>query len=75
MIYKFLLIAVDADNNIVTSSRIAHAATKGKKKNSNNTGVKVKAMISETGEALDKYTVTSAIAQNVIAKAVEVTVK
>ena len=60
--YKLILIALDKNNNVVSSSKVILVATKGSNKKANPTGVTVKAKISKTGKTLKKYTKTSAIA-------------
>lgn len=60
--YKFMIIAVDADNNVVSSSKIVHVATAGSRKKGNPKKVIVKAKVSRTGKALKKYRASSEIA-------------
>ena len=60
--YKFLIVALDSKNNVVSTSKIIHAATKGKlKKAANAKKVVVKASINKTGKKLKKPASTSAI--------------
>ena len=59
--YKVMVIAVDKDNNVVSSSRIVHVSTAGNKKKANYRKVIVKAKITKTGKKLKKYKATSAI--------------
>lgn len=60
--YKFMVIAVDQNNDIISSSKIIHVATAGNKKASNNKAVVVKAKVTKTGKSLKKYKKTGAIA-------------
>ena len=62
--YKFIVVALDTNNNVVSTSKVLHVATKGNAKKSNPTGVTVKAKLNKNGKALKKYTATSAIKIN-----------
>ena len=59
--YKYMVIAVDANNDVVSSSKIIHVATSGKKSASNPKKVVVKAKINKAGKKLKKYKATSTI--------------
>ncbi len=59
--YKFMVIAVDAKNNVVSSSKIIHVATSGSKKAANAKKVIVKAKVSKSGKKLKKWKQTSKI--------------
>ena len=58
---KFMVVAIDAENNVVVSSKIVHVATSGSKKAANPKKVVVKAKVSKTGKKLKKYKATSKI--------------
>ena len=60
--YKFLIVAIDKNNNVVSTSKVIHVATKGSRKAANPKKVIVKARVSKKGRKLKKYKVTSAIA-------------
>lgn len=59
--YKFIIIAVDKNNDVVTTSKIKHVATAGSKKKANYRKVIVKAKVTKTGKKLKKYKATSAV--------------
>jgi len=60
--YKFIVVALDKNGNVVTTSKVVHVATKGNlKKAANPKAVVVKAKVSKTGKKLKKYRKTSAI--------------
>lgn len=63
--YKFMVIAVDKNNNVVTSSKTIHVATAGSKKAANYKAVVVKAKVSKAGKKLKKYKKINAIAVKV----------
>jgi hypothetical protein len=54
--YKFIVVALDKDGNVVSTSKVAHAATRGNlKKASNPKKVTVKAKVNSKGKAIKKY--------------------
>ena len=59
--YKFIVIAVDSNNNVISTSKLIHVSTKGSKKKANPTKVKVKAKLNKNGKKLKKYKSTSAV--------------
>ena len=59
--YKFIVIAIDGKNNVVSSSKIVHAATAGSKKAANPKKVTVKAKINKSGKKLKKWKKTGKI--------------
>lgn len=52
--YKFIVVGVDYDNNIVSTSKAIHVATKGSKKKSNNTSMYVSKKIVRKAARLKK---------------------
>lgn len=60
--YKFLIVALNSNNKVVSTSKMIHAASSGSSSRSNPAGVTVKAKVSSKGKSLKKYTKTSAIA-------------
>ena len=60
--YKFLIVAIDNNDNVVSTSKVIHVATKGSRKAANPKKVIVKAKVNKNGRKLKKYKVTSAIA-------------
>lgn len=53
--YKFMVVAINKYDNVVTSSKIIHVATKGSKKAANCTGLTLKAKIDKKGKKIKKY--------------------
>ena len=58
---KFMVIAIDANNNVVTSSKIVYVTTSGNKKAANPKKVVVKAKVNKAGKKLKKYKKASKI--------------
>ena len=59
--YKFIVVAVDQKNNVVSSSKIVHVATKGSKKCANCKKLIVKSKVNKKGKVTKKYKAVSAI--------------
>ena len=53
--YKFMVVAINKYDNVVTSSKLIHVATKGSKKAANYTGMTLKAKIDKKGKKTKKY--------------------
>ena len=53
--YKFILVALDKNNNVVSTTKTIHVATKGSKAG-NHKSVTVKAKVNAKGKATKKYT-------------------
>jgi hypothetical protein len=53
--YKFMVVALDKNNNVVTAGQIIHAATKGSSKAANPAGVVIKAKVNAKGKKMKKY--------------------
>ena len=60
--YKFLIVAIDNNDNVVSTSKVIHVATKGSRKAANPKKVIVKAKVNKKGKKLKKYKATGAIA-------------
>ena len=63
--YKFILVALDKNNNVVSASKVIHVATKGSNKKSNPKGLTIKAKVNKNGKKLRKWTKVKAIRINV----------
>ncbi len=60
--HKFIIVALDKNGNVVTTSKVVHVATKGNlKKAANPKKVVVKAKVNKKGKKLKKYKKTSSI--------------
>jgi len=59
--YKFILVALDKNNEVVSTSKTVHASTKGSKKKANAKGVIVKAKVNKAGKKIKKWKNTSKI--------------
>lgn len=69
--YKFMIVAFDKNNKVVSTSKIVHAATKGGKVG-NDKSVTVKAKVNAKGKAIKKYKVLS---KTVLKKGKSITLK
>ncbi len=59
--YKFILVAANGKDTVVSSSKVIHVATKGSKKKANNTKIVVKSNVDKKGKKLKKYKITNGI--------------
>lgn len=70
--YKFIVIAVDSGNNVISSSKIVHVSTAGNKKAANPKKVVVKAKVNAKGKKIKK---AKALSKTVIKKGKTVALK
>ncbi len=59
--HKFIVVALDKNNNVVSSSKVIHVATNGSKNKANPKGLTVKAKVNKNGKKLKKWTKTNAV--------------
>lgn len=52
--HKFMIVALNADNNVVSTSKVVHVATKGGKVG-NHKSVTIKAKVNKSGKAIKSY--------------------
>ncbi len=69
--YKFMIVAFDKNNKVVSTSKIVHAATKGGKVG-NDKSVTVKAKVNANGKAIKKY---KALSKTILKKGKSITLK
>lgn len=53
--YKFILVSLDKNDRVVSTSKVIHAATRGYRRKANPTGVKVQANVTIAGKKTKKF--------------------
>lgn len=69
--HKFMIVALDANNNVVSTSKVVHVATKGGKVG-NHKSVTIKAKVNKSGKAIKSY---KALTATKIKKGKTITIK
>ncbi|GEM_PF-992694 len=59
--YKFIMVALDKNDTVVSTSKVVHVATKGSKKKANPKSVIAKAKVNKAGKKIKKWKKTSKV--------------